>query len=149
MSLTTCGHESTRGTTLLRATSASGPWTEIGAVESMPELAPTATTDTCTDQYGDGDDAWVKEFKTGEFNGNDASFTVNWISGDAQHAQLYADFESLDEIWLRIALSDVNASTRDFPFLVKAPSEPLPGGGGKIQLTISGKVNGRIIRDAE
>lgn len=147
MSLTTCGHESTRGTTLLRGTSAAGPWEEIGAVESMPELAPTATTDTCTDQYGAGDAAWVKEFKTGEFNGNDASVTCNWISGNAMHEQLYTDFESEDEIWLRVAYSDLNASTRDFPYLVKGVSDLLPAGGGKIQFTVSGKVNGRILRD--
>ncbi len=146
MALTACGHESSRGTTLLRGTSITGPWTEIGAIEEMPELSPTATTDTCTDQYAAGADAWVKEYKTGEFDGGDVSFTVNWISGDAMHDQLYADFEGSDEIYLRIALSDTAASTRDFPFLVKNPTEAIPGGGGKITMSISGKVNGKIER---
>ena len=148
MSLTTCGHESTRGTTLLRAESITGPWVEIAAIETMPELSPTATTDSCTDQYGAGADAWVTEFKTGEFDGGEASFTCNWISGNTGHDQLYADFLSTDEIFLRIAFSDTGASTRDFPYLVKGVSEALPGAGGKVQFTVTGKVNGQIIRDA-
>lgn len=143
--LTNCGHESTRGTTLLRGTSITGPWTEIGAIEAMPELSPSHATDDCTDQYGAGTAAWKKEYKTGEMDGGETSFTVNLISGDAMHDTLKADLTSTDETYLRIAHSDVNASTDDFPFLTKNISKPMPGGGGKRQLVISGKVNGEIV----
>jgi hypothetical protein len=149
MALTNCGFESTRGTTLLRATSADGPWTAIAAIEQMPELAPTATTDTCTDPYGSGTSGWIRKYKTGEFNGGQVTFTCNWISGNAGHDLLYADFDTYDEdaeIWLRIALSDVAATTRDFPALVVGISEPLPQNGGKVQFTVTCEVNGKPIR---
>lgn len=146
MSLTTCGHESTRGTTLLKADAIGGPWVEVGAVEVMPEITTTHATASCTDPYGAGADAYLKSYKTGEIDMGETSFTVNWISGDTIHDELQADVLSTAESFFRLLLSDVAATTKDFPMLITNVSEPVPGEGGSHQLVVSGKVNGAVVR---
>ena len=147
MSLTSCGHESTRGTTLLRSTGTiSGPWVEVGAVQVMPELGTTHTIAACTDPYGAGAAGYVTNYKTGEIDMGEASFTVNWISADATHTSLQADVLATTENFFRLLLSDVAATTKDFPALVTGVTEPVPGDGESHQLVVTMKVNGAVVR---
>jgi hypothetical protein len=146
MAINACGQESSRGTTLLWSKSPTGPFTEIGAVDTMPELSPTAELDECSDPYGSGEAAWAKYYKTGKIEGGDVTFNVNWISGDAEHDALEADLEDETESYFRIALSDLNATTRTFPALTTGVSHPVPQNGGKLQLGVTVRVNGQIVK---
>ena len=135
--------------TLFFAIAATGPFVEVGAVDVMPDLAPTAATATCTDPYADGAEGYVKEYKTGEFNGNDTTFTVKNREGDAVHDQLESYFDGDDrdlEGFLRLQLADVSATKRTFPALIKGLTFAHPPSGGICTTAVSCKVNGKIVK---
>lgn len=149
MSVTACGDISSRGMTLFLSELLAGPYDEVGAVTVMPDLAPTATTADCTDPYAAGEGGYVKEYKTGEFNGNDTSVTVKAREGDVEHLlleELFDGTKSDKECYLRVQLADVGATKRTFPALVKGVTHAHPPSGGIVTLQVSLKVNGRIVR---
>lgn len=151
MSVTACGDISSRGATLLFATAIAGAYNEVGAITVMPDLAPTAGTDLCTDPYGVDDGGYEKEYKTGSFNGNDASFTVKLREGDAQHDLLKSYFDGADkdaEGFMRVQLASTNATKFTFPVLIKGITHAFPPDGGICTLAVSTKVNGQIVESS-
>ena len=149
MSVTACGDISSRGATLFFAELAAGPFTEIGAVTVMPDLAPTAATDSCSDPYGVDDGGYEKEYKTGSYNGNDAGFTVKVREGDAIQDKLESYFDGADaekECYLRVQLASTNATKRTFPALIKGVTNAFPPDGGICTLAVGTKVNGKVVK---
>lgn len=149
MSVTACGDISSRGTTLFMAIAATGPFIEIGAVTVMPDLSPTATTDTCTDPYGVANDGYKEEFKTGEFDGGDASFTVKIRDGDPMQDQLESYFDGDDQAknaWFRVQLASTSATKRTFKAIVKGNTHAFPPDGGICTLAVTTKVNSKLIK---
>jgi hypothetical protein len=151
MSVTACGDISTRGATLLFSTELAGTYNEIGAITVMPDLAPTAGTDTCTDPYGVDNGGYAKEYKTGGFDGNDAGFTVKLREGDVQHDLLKSYFDGADsdsEGFLRVQLASAGATKFTFPVIVKGVTHAFPPDGGICTVALSTKVNGKIVESA-
>ena len=149
MSQTACGDISSRGTTLFLSLLEEGPFLEIGAVTVMPNLSPTATTDTCTDPYGIENDGYKEEFKTGEFDGGDASFTVKVREGDVIQDRLESLFDgnfANQSCWLRVQLASTNATKRTFKAIIKGNEHAFPPDGGICTLAVTAKVNSKLVK---
>lgn len=148
MTTTVCGDISSRGATLLLSTTIGGTYDEIGPVLTMPDLSATAGTAECTDPYGSNASGYKKEYKTGDFDGGDASFTVKFREGDPIHAVLKSHFDGADkdsECYLRVQLASVNATKFTFPALIKGAGNSFPPDGGIVTFAITAKVNDQVV----
>lgn len=146
MTQTACGDISSRGATLLFATAIDGTYNEVGPITAMPNVKRTAETDVCSNPYGDDNDGYEKQFKTGKFTAADQTFTVKIREGDATHAQLKSYFDGADkdlEGYLRVQLASTNATKFTMPVIVKDLDNAFPPDGGICTLAVTVGVNGK------
>ena len=148
MTINVCGDITTIGATLFFAEVEAGPYTEVGAVVSMPDISSAARTAECTDPYGEQADGYVEKYKTGIFDGQDAPFTVKLREGDAIQATLrdYHDGNNkFSACWIRVQLNTTNSWKQTFKSAITEFTYAFPPDGEVATMQLTALVNSKPI----